>query len=169
MEDTKKRVLRQLSIGDLSEEFERQSAYFADWAFEHADAQDTVRLAQEKVDLLFSEYYAEARERDSGAKENDCKAYIRSRSPYRVAQRRLRKAQYTADITRAAVKAFEMKASMLMQLGADRRAEYESTDLGGRLKKRKDFERKKAEAEKALKEKFTKKKRRVKRGTEEEE
>ena len=125
----KERAIKDLSIGDLSEDFRRQPATMARYGFLHARAADAVREQDENLDLVFSELYAEYREQDPDAKENDCKAYIRASKNYQQAQRGKRKAHYNADILRAAVRAFETKRDMLIQLGSDRRADFQSSVL----------------------------------------
>lgn len=137
------RALKQLAISsDLSDEFAKQPGYFARWAFLHARAEDAVRKHQERLDAVFSRLYAEYREQDDTAKENDCKAYIRAHEDYRAAQLVLRTAQHQCDVLKRAVRAFEMKRDMLMQLGADRRAELEGTGVGPRRAKHKEAQRK---------------------------
>jgi hypothetical protein len=132
-EDT---ILEELAIGpDLDTEFRKQAAYFAYRAFQSASAHDRVRLLEERVDLLFSRLYAKYRSGYKDAKENDCKSYIRKHKSYKLAQEHLRIAKSSADILKVAVKAFEMRSSMLMQLGAMARAEYESTDPKIRVKR----------------------------------
>jgi hypothetical protein len=129
-------ILEELAIGpDLDSEFRKQSAYFAYRAFQSASAQDRVRLLEERVDLLFSRLYAKYRSTHKDAKENDCKSYIRKHSKYKLAQKQLRDAKSSADILKVAVKAFEMRSAMLMQLGAMARAEHESTDPRIRVKR----------------------------------
>jgi len=127
---SRQEIIRQLSIGaDLAEEFTTCPAYFARYAFLHARAMDAVRKAEDTLELLFSELYAEYREEHDDAKENDCKAYIRSDTGYREAQRELRRAKRQSDTFKAAVRAFELKRDMLMQLGADRRNDLVGTDI----------------------------------------
>jgi hypothetical protein len=121
-------LLKEMSIGDLTKEFARQAGLFARRGFQHARAEDQVRKWEERVDMLFGQFYEAYREIEPDAKENDCKAYIRRQPDYRKAQASLRRARYNSMVLKYAVKAFEVKGSMLMQLGADRRAEFENVD-----------------------------------------
>lgn len=132
-------ILEELDISsDLATEFTKQSGYFAYWAFKAARAYDLVRQYEEKQELVFSQLYSEYREKHpKDSKENDCKAYVRKHALYKATTQRLRQAQRSADILRAAVKAFEMRRDMLMQLGAQHRAEYASTDPSLKARARK--------------------------------
>lgn len=130
-------ILDELKISsDLEQEFIRQASYYAHWASMHVVAMDKVRLAEEQTELLFGRYYREYKVRDPAAKENDCKAYIRRKKNYQEASLRLRRALYEADMLKVAVKAFEMRKDMLVQLGAHNRSEYKSTEMA--LKKKVD-------------------------------
>ena len=132
-EDT---ILEELSIGpDLDTEFRKQAAYFAYRGFQAASAHDRVRMLEEREELLFSRLYAKYRATHKDAKENDCKSYIRKHKAYKLAQEQLRTAKSSRDILKVAVKAFEMRSAMLMQIGAMARAEYESTDPRIRVKR----------------------------------
>jgi hypothetical protein len=127
-----KDIIDQLGISaDLRKEFEEQAAIYAYWAFQCAKANELVRKYEERHDLLFSRFYAEYRDQHAGAKENDCKSHIRVQSEYVDCQDRLKKARYNADVYKAAAKAFEMRATMLTQLGAMTRVERETSTLTG--------------------------------------
>jgi hypothetical protein len=152
--DIRKKAIDALSIGDLSEEFRRQPASMARWGFMHARAADNVRQTDEALELAFSELYAEYREQDPDAKENDCKAYIRTSKKYQAAQRARRKAHYNSDVLKAAVKAFECKRDMLIQLGSDRRADFQSSVLSIGEKSKRQVNRTKR-AEQLIRESFT--------------
>lgn len=160
-------LLAELSVSDLTEEFHKQAGRFARAAFRHARAEDQVSMWEERVDLIFSKFYKQHRDENDDAKENDCKAFIRQQSKYRVAQDRLRRAKYTAAVLKAAVKAFEVKGSMLMQLGADRRAEYSNVDLPttpvGTARRTKRSSDRMAEAEKVIRESMAPPRRRKRR------
>lgn len=122
----------QLPIGsDLQHEFAAQPAYYARWATLHARALDQVRKWEEREEVLFSRLYARYREHNPGAKENDCKAYIRRSQRYSDCRAQLASARHDADMLRGAVKAFEMRRDMLMQLGAMERQEREQTGATG--------------------------------------
>ncbi len=123
-------IMAELAISsDLSTEFIKQASYYAHWAFLSARAQDTVRANEERVELSFYQLYREYKEEHSSAKENDCKSYVRCKPRHKKLIRALRQSQYNADLMRAAVRAFEMRRDMLVQLGAQNRAEHDSTDL----------------------------------------
>jgi len=125
-------ILAELAIGaDLSEEFRKQPTYYAHWAFLAARAADEVRKYEERADRVFAQLYTEFKKKQPEAKENDCKSYIRRNPEYRTIQQRLRRSNYNLDVLKSAVKAFEMKSSMLNQLGAQHRAELEIFDRGG--------------------------------------
>lgn len=129
-------ILEELAIGpDLDSEFRKQAAYFAYRGFQAAGAQDRVRLLEERVELLFARLYAKYRSSHKDAKENDCKSYIRKHSKFKLAQKQVRDAKLSADTLKVAVKAFEMRSAMLMQIGAMVRAEYESTDPKVRVRR----------------------------------
>lgn len=134
--DLERELLQELSIGsDLDAEFMKQSAFFATRAFQHARAEDEVRRLEERVELIFARLYAAYRKRHANAKENDCKSFIRRSEIYRRAMEALQRGKLDRDILKAAVKAFEMRRDMLMQLGAARRAEWTSTDMSARTKR----------------------------------
>lgn len=137
--DIENSILSELEISsDLGEEFTKQSGYYAYWAFKAARAYDMVRQLEERKDLIFAELYAEYRAKHpKDSKENDCKSYVRKHALYKSVSERLRIAQRSADILKAAVRAFEMRRDMLMQLGAQHRAEYSSTDPSLKAKARK--------------------------------
>lgn len=129
-EDIEKDVSEQLAISsELDAEFRNQAAYFAHWAFLHARSQDFVRQMEERVEVSFYELYDEFRKDHSDAKENECKSYVRTHKHHQQLTSASRKAQYQADILKATVRAFEMRRDMLVQLGAQHRAEMEGTDL----------------------------------------
>lgn len=129
-------ILSELGISsDLSEEFTKQASYYAHWGFTSVRAADRVRMLEERKELVFSQLYAEYREKNpKDSKENDCKAYIRKHSLYKEVSKKLREAEQQQDILKIAVRAFEMRRDMLIQLGAQHRAEFDSTDLS--LKKK---------------------------------
>lgn len=129
------KVQRDLSIGDLTEEFEKQAGRFFYYGYQRARAEDRVRQLEEKLDLQFGDLYAEYRQENPDAKENDCKAYIRGNESYQQTQAALRKARLNADVLKSACRAFDQKESMLMQLGADRRSALDSSDLDMKKKK----------------------------------
>jgi len=123
-------VMEQLSISsDLTAEFMNQSAYFAHWAFLNARAQDFVRALEEKVEVSFFELYDEYRSQHSDAKENECKSFVRTHAEHQKLTAAQRRGQFQSDILKATVRAFEMRRDMLIQLGAQHRAEMEGTDL----------------------------------------
>jgi hypothetical protein len=129
-DDIEQEVAEQIDIGaDLDHEFRSQAAYFAHWAFLHARAQDFVRAVEERVEVSFYELYDEFRKEHSDAKENECKSYVRTHKTHQQLTAAARKAQFQADILKATVRAFEVRRDMLVQLGAQRRAELESTDI----------------------------------------
>jgi hypothetical protein len=134
--DHEAEILEQLAItAALDREFKRQSAYFALWAFRHARAEDAVRRAEEQVELVFARLYAAYRRQHTDAKENDCKSYIRRSKSHKAAVKAVRIAKFNRDILKAAVRAFEMRRDMLVQLGADARSELSSTDLSTKVRK----------------------------------
>jgi hypothetical protein len=123
-------VMEQIAItSNLEMEFTRQSSLFARWSFLSARTQDVVRGLEEQVEISFYELYDEYRQDHHDAKENECKSFVRTHADHQRLTANLRDAQHNADVLKAAVKAFEMRASMLMQLGAARRSEYDSTDM----------------------------------------
>lgn len=132
-------ILQELDISsDLEDEFTKQSGFFAYWAFKNARAMDRVRQLEERQELVFSQLYAKFRaDNPKESKENDCKAYVRRHRLYKKVSSELRIAKRSADTFKVAVRAFEMRQGMLMQLGAQDRAEWHSTDpsLKARTKK----------------------------------
>lgn len=127
LEDAERSILSELEISsDLPEEFRKQSGYFAYWAFKAARAYDKVRQLEEKQELVFSQLYSDYRAKHpKDSKENDCKAHVRKAALYKAVAKQLRVAQRTADVLKATVRAFEMRRDMLIQLGAQHRAEYQ--------------------------------------------
>lgn len=131
MTETENDILEALAISaDLSSEFSSQPSHFAHYAFQHARAEDMVRKCEERVELLFYQLYGAYRDDNPGAKENDCKSFIRQSVKHKRATKALHEAKKTRDVIKAAVRAFEMRRDMLIQLGANARAEFEGTDLG---------------------------------------
>jgi len=131
-----KEVARQLDISaDLSSEFSSQSAYFARWAYLHARAQDFVRKLEEQVEVSFYELYNAYRRKHSDAKENECKAHVRTHLGHKKLTRALRAAQFQTDILKVTLRAFEMRRDMLIQLGAQYRSELDGTDLKTKAKR----------------------------------
>lgn len=128
---TESEIINELSVSsDLNDEFRKQPGLFAYWAFQQARAEDQVRKAEEQSDLMFSMLYAKYRDSNPGAKENDCKSFIRRSKRYKEIIARLNKAKHDRDILKAAVRAFEQRRDMLIQLGANLRSEFDSTDTG---------------------------------------
>lgn len=126
-----KSIVDELAISsDLTAEFRDQSAHYAHWAFLAARAADRVRLLEERVELSFAELYAAYRDEHEDAKENDCKSYIRRQPEHKAMTQKLRRAQHDADVLKAAVRAFEMRRDMLIQLGAQFRAEEAASGMG---------------------------------------
>jgi hypothetical protein len=133
-------IISQLEISsDLSEEFKKQSVFYASWASMGARARAMVRSSEEMVEKSFCMYYAKYRSDHAAAKENDCKAYILSRKSHLKRVQRARRAQYYADMVKVAERAFDMRKDMLMQLGALFRKEYDNTDLNVARKKANDI------------------------------
>lgn len=129
-EDIRSDVMEQLSISsDLPTEFSSQATYFAHWAFLNARAQDFVRALEERVEVSFFELYDEYRSTHSDAKENECKSFVRTHEKHKKLTTALRRGQFQCDLLKATVRAFEMRRDMLIQLGAQHRAELEGTDL----------------------------------------
>lgn len=121
-------VVEELTISDdLDTEFMRQASYFAHWAFRHARAEDSVRKHEEFVDLQFAQLYAAHKEKHPDSKENESKSFVRKSQQYKVAVKSMQGAKLARDILKAAVRAFEMRRDMLIQLGANRRHEYEGS------------------------------------------
>ncbi len=128
-------VLEELGISsDLEREFGRQASYYADWAFKHARAASRVRKLEERSELIFSKLYSQHKRDHRDAKENDCKAFIRSHQRYKEVMHELRQAQYEADVLKVAVRSFDMRRDMLMQLGAQHRSEYQSSGMSLKAK-----------------------------------
>jgi hypothetical protein len=131
-------ILEELEIGsDLSEEFSRQASYFAHWGFEHAGAESEVRRTEENKDLMWAKLQAKYRKENAGAKENEVKAYVIRNSNYRKAIELWNTAKYNRDILKVAIESFRQRKDMLIQLGADKRSELDSTDMSIRRKSEK--------------------------------
>lgn len=129
-QDHEQEVMEEIAISsDLDTEFIKQSAFFAHWSFLAARAQDAMRALEEKVEVSFYELYNEYRQDHSDAKENECKSFVRTHAKHQRLTAGLRRSQYQADILKAAVRAFDMRKDMLVQLGALRRHEHDSTDI----------------------------------------
>jgi hypothetical protein len=156
MSDDRDDIQGELSVSsDLSREFAEQANRFASWGFEHATAEAEARRTEEAKDVIWAKLQLKYRARHSTAKENEVKAYITRHKAYRAAVQAWHKAKYNRDILRIAVESFKQRKDMLVQLGADKRAELDQTDLS--LKK------KTARANKVIKESLAKKTRKVKR------
>jgi len=129
-------VMDELSItSDLPTEFAKQAAYFAHYAFLHARAMDFVRELEEQVEVSFYELYDEYRGGHSDAKENECKSFVRTHAKHQRLTQGLRAGQFQSDVMKATVRAFEMRKDMLVQLGAQYRAEMDGTDLKTSVRK----------------------------------
>lgn len=152
-------ILGELEISsDLPEEFTKQASYYAYWAFEYARANDAFRKSEENVDAVFSDLYAEFREENPDSKENDCKSYIRSHPDHKAALTRRRKSEYNLLIMKAALRAFEMRASMLSQLGAQFRAEKDQVGMGGAPPNSAEKRKKRKKASKVVQDAFQRRK-----------
>ena len=79
--------------------------------------------------MLNAKLYAKYKKEFPSSKENEAKSYVQRAKAYQAAQDEFSIAKFNRDIIRAGVEAFRIKKDMLVQLGADRRAEYEGTDL----------------------------------------
>ena len=124
--DVEESLLAELEISsDLGYEFTRQAPFYAHWAFLHAKAEDMVRKAEERTDIAFAQLYRAYRQKVPDAKENDCKSYIRTHVDHKKRIKELNRAKYNRDMLKAAVRAFDMRHSMLIQLGLDRRREMD--------------------------------------------
>lgn len=128
-------ILKELAIGsDLSEEFSRQASYFASWGFEHATAEAEARRSEEAKDVIGARLDKKYRANHKSPKENEVKAYVTCHKAYRAAVKKWHEAKFNRDILRIAVESFKQRKDMLVQLGADKRAELDQTDLSLRKK-----------------------------------
>lgn len=130
-------LLTELEISsDLGYEFTRQAPFYAHWAFLHARSEDAVRKSEEKLDVLFAQLYRVCKKKNPEAKENDAKSFIRTRREHKDVVKELNAAKFARDMLKAAVRAFDMRHSMLIQLGMDRRKELDETDSQSVLSKK---------------------------------
>lgn len=130
MADLEKDIVQDLAVGpDLNEEFSRLPGTFFHYAYQHAKAEDACRRAEERLGLINAKAYAKYKEKFPSSKENEAKSHVQRSKAYREAQDEFSATKYNRDIIKAGVEAFRIKKDMLVQLGADRRAEYEGTDL----------------------------------------
>lgn len=134
-DETEKDIKQDVDIGsDLSNEFAEQANRFASWGFEHARAEAEARRTEEAKEVIWARLQMKYRDSHSGTKENEVKAYITKHKAYRAAVHAWHQAKYNRDILRVAVESFKQRKDMLVQLGADKRAELDQTDLS--LKKK---------------------------------
>lgn len=117
-------IIEQLSISaDLPKEFGRQSSLYARWGFLQARAESEVRKYKEQLEYMFGVLYGEYKENNSTSKENEAKSFIWRHKKYVHINKKLMKAKFNRDILKVALKSFDIRSSMLMQLGAHYRAE----------------------------------------------
>ena len=135
MSDKQQEILDELAIdSDLSEEFSRQASYFASWGFEHAVAEAEARRTEEAKDVTGARLGRKYRGEHKAPKEAEIKEYVTRHPAYRKAVKLWHDAKFNRDILRIAVESFKQRKDMLVQLGADKRAELDQTDLSLRKK-----------------------------------
>jgi hypothetical protein len=136
-DNVKSEILEELAIGpDLSLEFERQAPYFASWGFDHATAEAEARRTEEAKDVMGARLGKKFRREHKAPKEAEVKEYVTRHPAYRRAVKAWHDAKFARDILRIAVESFKQRKDMLVQLGADKRAELDQTDLSLRKKTR---------------------------------
>ncbi len=132
---TQQEILNELAVSsDLSEEFSRQASYFASWGFEHATAEAEARRTEEAKDVMGARLGKKYRREHKAPKEAEVKEYVTRHPAYRRAVKAWHDAKFARDILRIAVESFKQRKDMLVQLGADKRAELDQTDLSLRKK-----------------------------------
>lgn len=135
MSETERDIQAELTVSsDLSREFAEQANRFASWGFDHARAEAEARRTEEVKDVMGARLDKKYRAGHKAPKENEVKAYITCHKAYRAAIQAWHQAKFERDILRIAVDAFKQRKDMLVQLGADKRAELDQTDLS--LKKK---------------------------------
>jgi hypothetical protein len=135
MSDTERDILDDIAIGaNLSEEFATNCSTFASWGFVHARAKAEARRTEETKDVIWAKLQLKYRKEHKAPKENEVKAWCTKHPAYRKAVLKWNEAKYHRDVIHAAVEAFRQRKDMLVQLGADKRAELDTTDLS--LKKK---------------------------------
>lgn len=128
-------ILEEIGIGaDLSQEFARQASYFAEWGFAHAVAEAEARRTEEAKEVIWARLQLYYRKKHKGPKENEVKAWITKHRLYRRVILEWNQAKYYRDILRVAVESFKQRKDMLVQLGADKRAELDVTDFSMKKK-----------------------------------
>lgn len=131
----KQDILDEVAIGqDLSQEFARQASYFAEWGFAHATAEAEARRTEEAKDVTWAKLQLYYRRKHKSPKENAVKAWIMRHQLYRDVVTAWHQAKYHRDVLRVAVESFKQRKDMLIQLGADKRADLDMTDLSMRKK-----------------------------------
>lgn len=130
MNKLEKDIISDLEVGaDLDEQFKRLPGTFFHYAYQHARAEDACRKAEEMLNLTNAKLYASYKKKFPSSKENEAKSYVHRSKQYIAAQDEYSEAKFQRDIIKAGVEAFRIKKDMLVQLGANQRAEYEGTDL----------------------------------------
>lgn len=129
-EEIKNDLLGMLAISNnLDAEFANQCILYANVSFNAAVAHDEVRKTEEMLEVSFYELYDEYKKSHKDAKENECKSFVRTDLGYRELTDMCFRLQHIDDLMKVAVKAFEMREKMLIQLGAQSRKEYGMTDM----------------------------------------
>lgn len=134
-EDVEREIVDELSISDdLDAEFKHQASFFANWGFRHAHAEDEARRAEEDLELVFAGLYRAYKKKYPDSKETEAKSYVKKHKDHKAAMVKFQRAKMVRDIMKIAVRAFEIRRDMLIQLGANRRQEYDGADLSIRKK-----------------------------------
>lgn len=151
-------IIKQLSISsDLPKEFSQQSSLYARWGFLQARSESEVRKYKEQLEYTFGVLYGEYKENNSTAKENEAKSFVWRHRNYVRINKKLMNAKYNRDVLKVALKSFDIRSSMLMQLGAHYRAElgfHDHMSSQSRKDNTEDLERKAKAVSNMLEDKF---------------
>lgn len=125
--------LMEVDPNDLTNEFASQAALYAHYATLLADADEVLSNADISKDEEYStadlEWRLEMAEAGEKVTEGKITALVRSDETVVKAMAALVEAQHNRDTLRAVVRALEMRADMLVSLGAHLRHEMEMTGM----------------------------------------
>lgn len=115
---------------DLSAEFSRQASLLAWWGTLLENSQHALRRAESEFDTFVADTSTTIRNRpDAKMTEGKVDNALKSDPTWAVRKRQLDDLRHQSELLKVAVKAIEAKGSMLISLGAHKRAEMDMAGL----------------------------------------
>ena len=119
----------EINAEDLSTEYSKQASLQAWWGTLLENSQHALRRAESEFDTFVADTSTTIRSRPDKMTEGKVDNALKSDPTWAVRKRQLDDLRHQSELLKVAVKAVEAKGSMLISLGAHKRAEMEVTGM----------------------------------------